>query len=228
MQIASAFFGKTKWFVTLLLVAGLAACGGGGGSGGGGGGSTTPTTGTWTFSNTSGTTVWNLYMWNSSQGTTKPTNAADQLGTSTLASGSSFNITSVPCGNTWYFQANNQAGTLIWTNTGTGASSIPCGGTLTTTLQGAATGKLTITRTAPTTTTGGNVSLSIDGVSVYTFTGYYTSTVPSCGTTPNTIALYTATVAAGSHTVSATAPSVFWPATTYNVTAGGCTAVNLQ
>jgi len=228
---------------TLLLAAGLSGCGGGGGGGipgvggGGGGGATT---GTFRFTNNSGNTIYYLYLWPASQGTSQQ--GPDQLGASVLANGASYDVVNVPCGTNMYFRATTSpAGDgsyYYWTDVGgSGPKSVSCGGTFTWTL-GAGTYSPPTTPPPPTTGTlsvylsndtgGGPVTLKVDGGTVYTFTQIApTGYTPPCGAASNGY-LYTATVSAGSHSVSASNSNATWPGGTVNVPAGGCYRIQLN
>ena len=240
-----------RLLATLLLAAGLSGCGGGGGGGipgvggGGGGGGGGATTGTFRFTNNSGNTIYYLYLWPASQGTSQQ--GPDQLGASVLANGASYDVVNVPCGTNMYFRATTSpAGDgsyYYWTDVGgSGPKSVSCGGTFTWTLGAGTysppttpppppppppptTGTLSVYLSVD--TGGGFVSLRVDGSTVYTFTqispaGY----TPPCGAASAGY-YYTTTVTAGSHSVAANNSNANWGGTV-NVPAGGCFLLELN
>ena len=213
----------------------LAACGGGSKSNPAPAPAPTPTTGTFRFVNDSGKSILYLYLWPSSQGTTPQ--GTDKLGANILAAGGIFDVTNVPCDTNMYYYAETDTAPdgsfYYWTDVGgTGPKSVTCGGTYTWTLG---TGTLSPPTTQPTTGTlsvyisvdtgGGYVSLVVDGSSVHTFTNYYTST-PTCGAATGGY-IYTTTVSAGNHSVSASNSNTTWPTGTIYVAAGGCSLYKL-
>jgi hypothetical protein len=121
----------------------------------------------------------------------------------------------------------NSSGTAFTAGNGTytktSGGSTGGGGTTPTPTPTPTTGQIAVW-TSRTSTTGGYISVTIDGASAGTITTYFTST-PSCGSSGTV----TKTVTSGSHTVYAKdGGTLSWPTTSYSVTAGGCTTVQLQ